>query len=510
MACAATTASYGELCTKLRKISHLEGAMGLMGWDEQTMMPCGAEEARANQKAALAGVIHESKVDPKIGEILAALEDTSGLSLEEKANIREAKKSFERNTRLPTELASKMAQLESEGYGAWVRARESNDYAAFSPMLKEILELRKHMLTLAKPEMQLYNAAIDDFDPRMQASRLTQIFDSVKQELTPLIKNIAAKTAANDDSQQVPAALRGGPDWDPAKQAEMCKEIAEAIGFDFTRGRMDVSVHPFTGGSHPSDVRITTRYSEDNWIEGIAGTIHECGHAMYEQGRSRAQLDLPASEALGMAVHESQSLLWERMVGQSRSFWQWITPIVHKYFPHTKECTAEDFYKAVNIVKPSLIRVDADEVTYPLHVIVRFELERGLFDGSISLQDLPEAWDQKMETYLGVRPPSNKEGVLQDVHWSGGAFGYFPSYTLGAMIATQLYHKAKEDMPHLEQEIAKGQFSNLKMWLNRNIHESGSTHPSADDLLEAVTGSKLKPEIFVEYLNAKYTDIYNL
>ena len=251
--------------------------------------------ARANQKAALAGVIHESKVDPKIGEILAALEDTSGLSLEEKANIREAKKSFERNTRLPTELASKMAQLESEGYGAWVRARESNDYAAFSPMLKEILELRKHMLTLAKPEMQLYNAAIDDFDPRMQASRLTQIFDSVKQELTPLIKNIAAKTAANDDSQQVPAALRGGPDWDPAKQAEMCKEIAEAIGFDFTRGRMDVSVHPFTGGSHPSDVRITTRYSEDNWIEGIAGTIHECGHAMYEQGRSRAQLDLPAS-----------------------------------------------------------------------------------------------------------------------------------------------------------------------------------------------------------------------
>jgi len=484
--------------------------MGLMGWDEQTMMPIGAEEARANQKAALAGVVHEAKVDPKIGQLIAALEGAQDLTLVQKANLREAKTSFARNTRLSTELASKMAQLESEGYSAWVRARESGDYGAFQPMLMEILELRKTMLALTKPEMTLYNAAIDDFDPRMEASRLTEIFDSVKHDLTPLIKNIAAKSAAQPDLQKVKPALRGGAEWDPAKQAEMCKEIAQAIGFDFERGRMDVSVHPFTGGSHPSDVRITTRYSEENWIEGIAGTIHECGHAMYEQGRSKSQLDLPASEALGMATHESQSLLWERMVGQSRSFWVWATPIVHKYFPHTKDCTPEDFYRAVNIVKPSLIRVDADEVTYPLHVIVRFELERALFDGSIDMAELPKAWDDKMEAYLGVRPPSNKEGVLQDVHWSGGAFGYFPSYSLGAMIATQLFDKAKEDIADLEGKIAKGQFLELKTWLNTNVHESGSTHPSADELLEAVTGSKLKPEIFVRYLNSKYTDIYGL
>ena len=262
----------------------------------------------------------------------------------------------------------------------------------------------------------------------------------------------------------------------------MCKEIAGAIGFDFERGRMDVSVHPFTGGSHPSDVRITTRYSEDNWIEGIAGTIHECGHAMYEQGRSHGQMDLPASQALGMATHESQSLLWERMVGQSRAFWIWVTPIVHKYFPHTKDCTPEDFYRAVNIVTPSLIRVDADEVTYPLHVIVRFELERALFSGEMSVDDLPKAWNEKMEAYLGVTPPSDKEGVLQDVHWSGGAFGYFPSYSLGAMIATQLYYKAREDIGDLEGQIARGEFKELRAWLNANIHESGSVHPSADEV----------------------------
>ena len=208
---------------------------------------------------------------------------------------------------------------------------------------------------------------------------------------------------------------------------------------------MDVSVHPFTGGSHPSDVRITTRYSADNWIEGIAGTIHECGHAMYEQGRSSTHADLPVSEALGMATHESQSLLWERMVGQSRAFWVWATPIVHKYFPHTAECTAEDFYRAVNIVRPSLIRVDADELTYSMHVVLRFEIERELIAGRVDVADLPNLWREKMRELLGVTPETDALGVLQDVHWSDGSFGYFPSYTLGAMYACQFYAKAREE-----------------------------------------------------------------
>ena len=293
------------------------------------------------------------------------------------------------------------------------------------------------------------------------------------------------------------------------RQAEMCKEIAAAIGFDFTRGRMDVSVHPFTGGSHPTDVRITTRYSE-NWIEGVAGTIHECGHAMYEQGRSKEHRDLPVSEALGMAAHESQSLLWERMVGQSLAFWEWAAPIVHKYFPHTASCTPQDFYRAVNIVKPSLIRVDADEVTYPLHVILRFEIERDLFSGKVSVEDLPSVWNTRMEEYLGVVPPSDKEGVLQDVHWSGGAFGYFPSYSLGAMMATQLYEQAKAEMPSLEDDIRKGEFAPLKKWLNGKVHDKGSMPGSADALLESVTGKPLDPSIFMRYLTDKYTALYQL
>jgi len=503
------TEEYAELCKRVKKISHLEGTMGLLGWDEQTMMPSGAEEARANQKAVLAGVLHEAKVDPVIGNLLSSLEKKQELLDDfQKANIRECKTRYERNTRMSAELASREAHLESTCYAAWVKARENSDFASFAPMLKEMFDLRKEILTLTKPEMSIYDAAIDSFDPRMKMERLEVIFGEVKRELTPMIEAIKQKAAADPSLQQVHPALQGGADWDTGKQAEMCKEIAKAIGFDFQSGRMDVSVHPFTGGSHSTDVRITTRYSEGNWIEGVAGTIHECGHAMYEQGRNKEMSDLPVSEALGMATHESQSLLWERMVGQSLSFWKWATPIMHRYFPHTKECTAEDFYKAVNIVQPSLIRVDADEVTYPLHVILRFEIERDLMQGKLDVSDLARVWNDKMKSYLGVAPPSDREGVLQDVHWSSGAIGYFPSYSLGAMMATQLFRQAKKEISNLEEKIEKGNFLELKQWLNKKVHEKGSLYPNADKLLEAVTGEPLQPSYFIEYLKEKYQPLY--
>jgi len=512
--CASSTdvkEEYQQLCAKLRTISHLEGTMGLLGWDEQTIMPSGAEEARGRQKAALAGVLHQAKVDAEIGELVKSIERNIGeLSTVEKANLREAKEKFEQNSRMSAELASKAALLESQTYQAWVRAREEGDFKAFSPHLTAMIDLRKEIVRATKPDLDLYDGAIDSFDPGMPAARIEVLFQELKEGLTPMIREIAEKVAANPEFNTIPAPLRGGPEWDPAKQALMCREVAEAIGFDFGRGRMDVSVHPFTGGSHPSDVRITTRYSEENWMEGVMGTIHECGHAMYEQGRSGEQLDLPVSEALGMATHESQSLLWERCVGQSRPFWRWATPIVHRYFPHTAACTPEDFYRAVNVVKPSLVRVEADEVTYPLHVALRFEIEQGLFQGSLKVDDLPATWNAKMESYLGVLPPDDKLGVLQDVHWSMGALGYFPSYTLGAMMAAQIYDKATVDIPELEQRLEQGDFLPLKAWLNQRIHTQGSVHASADALIEDVTGKKLDPQIFLKYLESKYKDIYKL
>jgi len=341
----------------------------------------------------------------------------------------------------------------------------------------------------------------------------------VKGGIVSLLQDIQSQKASCTDQEPstlapalrpIPEALLGGDHWDVASQEALCREISEAIGFDMSSGRLDVSTHPFTGGPHPTDVRITTRYSTDNWKDGVTGTVHEVGHALYEQGRNSAYADLPVSRALSMGVHESQSLLWERMVFLNRAFWDYATPIFHKHFPHTKDCTADDFYAVMNLVEPGFIRVDADEVTYPLHVILRFEIEKAFFDGSLDVESLPTVWNQKMKDLLGLDVSNDAEGCLQDIHWSIGAFGYFPSYSLGAMMATQIFEAAKREMPALEENISNGQFSELKQWLNTNIHETGSLIDNPDELLENVTGSKLDPTIFVSYLRKKYSFLYGL
>uniref|UniRef100_A0A6S9ISS3 Peptidase M32 carboxypeptidase Taq metallopeptidase n=1 Tax=Heterosigma akashiwo TaxID=2829 RepID=A0A6S9ISS3_HETAK len=294
------------------------------------------------------------------------------------------------------------------------------------------------------------------------------------------------------------------------KSEALCRELSEAIGFDFGSGRMDVSLHPFTGGPHPTDVRITTRYSTENWKDGVTGAVHEVGHALYEQGRNKAHADLPVARALSMGVHESQSLLWERMVFLSRPFWDYATPIFHKHFPHTKDCTADDFYAVMNQVEPGFIRVDADEVTYPLHVVLRYELEKKLFDGSLDIEGVPEAWDAQMKELLGLEVDGPARGCLQDIHWSIGAFGYFPSYSLGAMMAAQIYAAAQRELPGLEDDIRQGQFAGLKTWLNEKVHQKGSLVASPDELLKEITGAALDPTIFLDYLRTKYTALYGL
>lgn len=341
-----------------------------------------------------------------------------------------------------------------------------------------------------------------------QAERLNEVFGAVKTELVPLIKAIQESRVNRE--YRVPAALQGGENWSVEAQKAICREFAEAIGFDFSKGRFDVSVHPFTGGSHPTDVRITTRYSAENWQEGVGGTVHEVGHALYEQGRSEEYVDLPVSRSLSMGVHESQSLFWERMIHQSREFWEWATPLMHKHFPHTRGCTPDDFYRAVNRVEPGLIRVDADEVTYPMHIILRFELESGIMSNRIALDDLPRLWNQKMKSSLNVDVPNNAKGVLQDVHWAVGAVGYFPSYTLGAIIAAQLFQRLEQEMPDVRDKIRRGDFKPIREWLQRKIHTVGSLYPSPDELLVHATGRPMDPSIFVNYLKTKYAALYGL
>ena len=294
------------------------------------------------------------------------------------------------------------------------------------------------------------------------------------------------------------------------KQKELGKKISQEIGFAFDRGRMDASVHPFCGGSHPTDVRITTRYCSKNFVESLYAVIHETGHGLYEQGRMKRDRDLPVSEHLSMGIHESQSLFWERMIAQSESFCHCYLPRFKEAFPENlKDVSARKFYEAINVSEPSMIRVEADEVTYPLHIILRFEIEKGLFDGSISPFELPEVWNYKMKTYLGIQPGTDVEGVLQDIHWSMGSFGYFPSYTLGAIYACQFFKALKKQDCGIEEKIKLGKFGDIKKWLNDNIHQKGRLY-SSNDLVTQLTGEPLNPDYFIQYLKEKYADIYQL
>lgn len=499
---------YEALVKKLKDTSALAGISGLLGWDEMVQLPSGAGECRAQQKAALAGVIHERSIDPELGALLDRLThaDDAELSSWEAACVREAAKEYKKSTSVTEDLVRREAALESKGYLQWVKAREANDFKQFAPVLKEWIETRKERAALVDSSKPAYDVLADDYSAGLTAARVTEIFDEVKKGLIPFLSELNATGRAPDNTW-----LNG--DFEIAKQEALCKEIAVAMGFDLNKGRLDVSVHPFTGGAHPTDVRMTTRFKKNDVTEGLTGAIHETGHALYEQGRNLDYDGLPVNSAAGMAIHESQSLLWERMVALSLPFSAYLLPKLHAAFPNSfpSSKTPEDLYNALNVVKKeSLIRVESDEVTYPMHIILRFEIEKALVEGELSADDIPSVWNAKMKEYLNVSPPSDAQGCLQDVHWSAGLFGYFPTYTLGAMSAVQIYETAKEQLPSLEEDISVGNFKPLKEWLNKNIHSLGSLYPTADDLLIAVTGKPLDPQVFLRYLKEKYSKIYKL
>ena len=496
---------YQNLVQKLEEITHLSGVMSTLGWDQEVMMPPGAGEARAKQIAALAGVIHERMTDPALGECLNELKekDFDALSELERCNIREALHSYELETKVSKQLVQELAELSSRGQGIWVMARQENKFSDFAPVLKRFLELKQEWAQCVSPDLKSYDANIDLFERGTTMDMITPIFERLKQELIPLIHAIQEHSYQPDT-----AFLQGKFALD--KQEALARKISQDIGFNFEQGRMDVSVHPFCGGSHPTDVRITTRYKDSNFVESLYAVIHETGHALYEQGRPHELGDLPASESLTMGIHESQSLFWERMIAQSKPFCQHYFETIRAAFPdNLKSATVDSFYRAINTCKPDFIRVEADEVTYPLHIILRYEIEKGLFDGSMQVDDLPHIWNELMQKYLGIQPPNDRLGVLQDSHWSGGAFGYFPSYTLGAMYACQFYQTLLSEQPDPERNIARGNFAPIKNWLNEKIHRQGRLY-SPQELVQRVTGEALNPDYFVDYLKRKYSEVYNL
>ncbi len=496
-----------ELIALVKRADTLANIAGLLGWDEQVNLPPGAAEQRGAQMAALAAVVHTASSEPRIGALLAQLEQNgaAGLTDDERTIVRQARRDYDVATKLPAAFVEEKATQDSRGYHAWARARADNDFASYIPVLEKNLELvRREAAYLGKGDAP-YDYMLDKHDPGLTAAAVDRLFGELKRELVPLVRQITA-SPVTARARTVGEKLRGFP---IDGQRAFLREVTGRIGFDYNRGRIDVSLHPFCSGTG-SDVRMTTRYKEDQPLDALLSSIHETGHGLYEQGLPADLLGTGLGINAGMAVHESQSRLWENQVARSRPFWRFFEPRWRELFPaQTAGVSSDELYLAINAVEPTLIRVDADEVTYNLHIILRFEIEKQLFSGELAVRDLPAAWLRASRELVGLEPANDREGVLQDVHWSGGAFGYFPSYCLGNMIAAQLWYRALALRPDLEADFARGDFSWLLEWLRENVHRQGRRF-SALELVRRVTGEELSPRPLVRYLRERYGSLYGL
>eukprot|EP00804_Cyclotella_cryptica_P014452 CCRYP_004787-RA/>CCRYP_004787-RA protein AED:0.07 eAED:0.07 QI:31/-1/1/1/-1/0/1/309/487 len=477
--------------------------------------------ARGKQLAVLASIAHEKATDPEIGDLiqraaqdlrdlvsgdLTASGEASDTLATAKRVLELERRAYVKATCIPVELAARKAALEASAYSAWVKARSGNDFASFAPALRDCFDTAKEVAALQRGERDvgLYSQMLDEFEMGMEESRIDALFHEVQSALVPFIAKI--RSSPNQPSLQ---PLKGSFPIDAQKAA--CRKIVNAIGFDENHGRIDVSVHPFTMSLSNADVRITSRFSENEWYQGLAGSIHEAGHAMYEQ--NLLDSDLTLDTALSMGVHESQSLFWERHVGLSRPFYKWVQPILAEAFGKEQEYSysAEEIYQAVNGVDfaNNLIRVEADELNYPLHVILRYNIEREVVAGELDVNDIPARWNKDMKEFFDVDVPDDTRGCLQDIHWSCLAIGYFPTYLLGSMMAAQLAHYCKKDLPDFDNMIEKGEFGTIRQWLTEKVHKHGKRYASLDDLLAEV-GEKLNSKYFIKYLTEKYSDLYKV
>lgn len=490
---------YLELRARLRRLATLSGVSGLLGWDEQVNLPPGAALKRGEQMGLLAELFHAEQTDPALGRALAACErqiELGGLAGDVVRVVETARSDFERAVRIPAGMAAEKARLCSEGYHVWLEARAQKNFARFAPVLERHLELARREAGLLGFGEKPYDLALDRHDPGVTEARVAELFGRLREGLVPWVRSLA-KRKVHGVSLPKECDLDG--------QRRLVAKVLKRLGFDFDRGRLDVSVHPFCEGSG-SDVRLTTRYSAERPLDALLGAVHEAGHGMYEQGLPETEAGTALGMAAGMAVHESQSRLWENQVARSRAFWRWCGPEFRKEFPSCAGESLEDeaLFAAVNAIEPGgLIRVEADEVHYNLHVLLRFEIERRLFNGSLSIVDLPQAWDDLAEDLLGRRPSDCAEGVLQDVHWSGGAFGYFPSYTLGNMLAAQLWVAVKEKFPSLENDFSRGEFGRLRDWLRVEVHSRGRRE-NLFDLTRRVCGAELDAAPLLAYLRERH------
>jgi carboxypeptidase Taq len=495
-----------ELVARLRKANDIASAGYVLSWDQSTYMPPDGAAARARQMAALEGLAHEAATDPAIGRLLDDLQpyaDSLPVDHDDAALVRVARRNYERVTKVPADFASAFAGHVAETFSLWAEARPANDFGRLQPALEKTLDMSRRYANFFPDYQHIADPLIDAADYGMSAAQIGPLFEELRQQLSPLVKAIGQAQQVDDRvlHHRYPEPL----------QAQFGDSIVRDLGFDFNRGRLDKTHHPFMTKFGWGDVRITTRYNETDLGDGLFSSIHETGHALYELGIDRKYEGTPLDTGTSAGVHESQSRLWENIVGRSAGFWEYYFPRLAAVFPdQLAGVDVEEFYRAVNKSQPSLIRTDADEVTYNLHVIIRFGLELDLLEGRLSVADLPEAWHARYVESLGVRAPDDRDGVLQDVHWYGGFIGgAFQGYTLGNIMASQFYAAALKAHPEIPGQIRQGQFATLHSWLRENIYQHGSKY-TANELLERVAGSALTLSPYLEYLRAKYGSIYGL
>ncbi|MFD1849495.1 carboxypeptidase M32 [Oceanobacillus bengalensis] len=490
-----------EFIDLLHEIDAYREVITLTQWDLRTKIPPKGVEQRSEVVGVLSEKVHQLETSEKMKQYIDALKNKTEDKIIQKA-VETCEETYNRSSKIPIAEFKEYVMVQSKSEAIWQEAREKADFSLFQPYLEKLVDFNKKFANYWGYKDNIYDALLHNFEPGMTTKILDEVFSKLRQALTGLLSKINASTTKPDSS-----VLIGH--FPKSNQEAFTVEVLKQMGYDFESGRLDETIHPFEITLNMNDVRITTRYDEEDFRMAVFGTIHEGGHALYEQNISPKLARTPLATGTSMGIHESQSLFWENFVSRSKAFWGNNYDLLKSYAPDAFEhVTLEDFYCAINEVKPSFIRIEADELTYALHIMIRYELEKGLMNGEMEVKDLPQLWNEKMEDYLGIKPPTDKEGVLQDIHWAGGDFGYFPSYALGYMYAAQFHHTMKKEL-NVDQLIASGDLAPIKEWLTKHIHQYGKMKKPLE-IIEDVTEEKLNSDYLVQYLTEKYTDIYGL
>ena len=495
-------ADLSELKQRYAEVHDLHMAAAVLQWDQEVLMPPKGAKGRGEQLSTLASLAHRLFTNADMGALIESEKSSAAPGTDDALAVEELAYDYERATRLPESFVAEFTEAQSAAYHAWVKAREGSDFALFKPHLERMVDLSRRKADYYGFEDSPYDALLEEYERGVTAAQLTPLFALLAERQKALVAAIAAAPA--------PDIAWLDQEWPVDAQWDFTMQVLRDLGYDFDAGRQDKSVHPFTTHFDVQDVRITTRVHPRELFSALTGSIHECGHALYEQGLRLEDRRTPLGYAIGLGIHESQSRLWENMIGRSRPFWEHYAPALRAAFPEKLDAIGVDeLYRAVNAVQPSLIRVEADECTYNLHVVLRFEIEQALIEGTMRVEDVPEAWNAKMGEYLGLEVPDDAHGCLQDIHWSHGSLGYFPTYALGNLYAAQLMETIERDLPTLWDDIATGKFEPLLTWLREKVHRVGR-RKRAPQLIEEITGTPPESAPFLRYLEQKYGELYGI